>query len=139
MATVKEELLSTLSFLDINPVFNLLAISNEKSILECRHIQQKKLRNFIPGRKTETSLDSHGPEEVFSNFSSHTLSDSEKSLLRKGFRFALPPKKIHYGEFLVRFELLHRDTLELNLPYEKGNLLKNKLRNIFFLFKFVQF
>ena len=132
LATVKEELLHTLSFLDFNHVFNLIVSSNEKSILKCRHVQQKKLRNLTPGYKPETSLDSHDPERVIVNFSSHILSDSKKSLLCKGLRFALPPKEIDYADFLVQFELLYRDTLEFNLPSENFDFLKNKLKDICF-------
>ena len=58
LSSVKEELLRLISFLDANHVFNLVVSSNEKSILKCRHIQQKKLRNLIPGYKLEKSLDS---------------------------------------------------------------------------------
>ena len=58
LSSVKEELLRVISFLDANHVFNLVVSSNEKSILKCRHIQQKKLRNLIPGYKLEKSLDS---------------------------------------------------------------------------------
>ena len=58
LSSVKEELLRLVSFLDANHVFNLVVSSNEKSILKCRHIQQKKLRNLIPGYKLEKSLDS---------------------------------------------------------------------------------
>ena len=57
------------------------------------------MRNLIPGYELETSLDSHDPEKMISNFSSHTFSDSEKSLQCKGFRFALRPKKIDYADF----------------------------------------
>ena len=94
LVTVKDELLRTLNFLDINHIFNLIVSSNEKSILKCRPVQQKKLRNLIPGYKPELSLDSHDPGTEISTFSSYTLSDSEKSLLCKGLRFALPPKKL---------------------------------------------
>ena len=88
LSVVKEELLRSISFLDVNHVFNLIVSTNEKSVLKCRHVQQKKLRNLIPGYKPETSLDSHDPEKVISNFSSHILSHSERSLLCKGPRFA---------------------------------------------------
>ena len=90
------------------------------------------MRNLIPGYKPETSLDCHDPEKLISNFSSHILSDFEKSLLCKGLRFALPPKKIDYADFLLQFELLYRDTLQFNLPSEKRDLLKNKLKDICF-------
>ena len=101
LSAVKEELLRSISFIDVNHVFNLIVSTNEKSILKCRHVQQKKLRNLIPGYKPETSLDSHDPEKVISNFFSHILSDSEKTLLCKGLRFTLPPKKIDYSDFLL--------------------------------------
>ena len=88
LLAVKEELLRSVSFLDVNHVFNLIVSSNEKSILKCSHVQQKRLKNLIPGYKPETCLDSHDPEKVISNFSSHILSHSERSLLWKGLRFA---------------------------------------------------
>ena len=78
LSAVKEELLRSISFLDFNHVLNLIVSSNEKSVLKYRHVQQKKLRNLIPGYKPETSLDSHDSEKVISNFSSDILSDSEK-------------------------------------------------------------
>ena len=132
MSAVKEELLRSVSFLDVNHVFNLIVSSNKKSILKCRHVQQKRLRNLIPGYKPETSLDSHDPEKVISNFSSHILSHSERSLLCKGPRFAWPPKKIDYAQFLLQFKLLYCDTLQFNLPSEKRDLRKNKLKDICF-------
>ena len=132
LSAVKEELLRSISFLDVNHVFNLIVSTNEQSIVKCRQVQQKMLRNLIPGYKPETSLDSHDPKKVISNFSSHILSDSEKSLLCKGLRFALPPKKIDYADFLLQFELLSRDSLQFNLPSEERDLLKNKLEDICF-------
>ena len=71
LSAVKEELLRSISFLDVNHVFSLIVSTNEQSIVKCRHVQQKMLRNLIPGYKPETSLDSHDPERVISNFSSH--------------------------------------------------------------------
>ena len=99
LSAVKEELLCSISFLDFNHVFNSIVNSNQKSVLKCRHVQEKKLKNLIPDYKPETSLDSHDPEKVISNFSSHILSDSEESLLCKGLRFVLPTKKIDYADF----------------------------------------
>ena len=73
LPVVKEELSRSISFLDVNHIFNLIVSTNDKSIFKCRHAQQKKLKNLIPGYKPETSLDSHDPEKVISNFSSHIL------------------------------------------------------------------
>ena len=42
LSAVKKELLRSISFLDFNHVLNLIVSSNEKSILKCRHVQQKK-------------------------------------------------------------------------------------------------
>ena len=53
-------------------------------------------------------------------------------MLCKDLRFALPPKKIDYADFLLQFELLYPDTLQFNLSSEKRDLLKNKLRDICF-------
>ena len=72
----------------------------------------KKCDDLVPGHKPETSLDSHDPEKMTSNFSSHTLSDPKKSLLSRNLRFALPPTKIDYTDFLVQFELFNRGTME---------------------------
>ena len=105
----------------------------KKPILKCRHVQHKNLRNLIPGYKPETFLDSRDPGKVISNFSCHNLWDSEKSLLCKGLRYALPPKKIDYAGFLLQFEFLYCDTLQFHLPSEKRDLLKNKLKEICFL------
>ena len=90
------------------------------------------MRNLIPGYKPETFLDSHDPEIVISNFSSHILSDFEIGLPCKSLKFALLPKTIDYADFSLQFELLYRDTLQFNLPSEKRDLLKNKLKDICF-------
>ena len=58
LSAVIEELLRSISYLDVNHVFNFIVSSNKKSILKCRHVQQKRLRNLIPGYKPEISLDS---------------------------------------------------------------------------------
>ena len=47
-------------------------------------------------------------------------------------RFALPPAKINYADFLVQFELFNCDTLEFTLPSEKHDLLKHKLKHVCF-------
>ena len=49
LPAVKEELLRSISFLNFNHIINLIVSTDEKSILKSRHVQQKKLRNLIPG------------------------------------------------------------------------------------------
>ena len=60
----------------------------------------------------------------FFSFLLRFFSDSEKSLLCKGFRFALPPEETNYADFLAH-------TLEFNLLSEKRDFVKNKPKDIF--------
>ena len=55
----------------------------------------------------ESSKTSHDPQKVIFNYSSHVLTESEKSLLCKGLNFAIPPDKLEYSDFLLSFELLY--------------------------------
>ena len=100
--------------------------------MKFRYVQQKELGNLIPGCEPKTSLDCHDPEKLISNFFSHTLPESEKSLLCKGLSFVLPPKRIDYPDFSLQFELLHCDALEFILPSEKRGLLKKNFKDICF-------
>ena len=43
------------------------------------------------------------------NFSSHVMTDHEKSQISKGLNFTVPPKRINYADYLLPFELLYRD------------------------------
>ena len=52
---------------------------------------------------------SHDPNKGICNFSNYHLTDSDKSLLIKGFTFAIPPKKIEYSKFLLPLKVLFRD------------------------------
>ena len=49
------------------------------------------------------------PEKVLFNFSSHQLTEHEKSLLSRGLNFAIPPKSLNYADYLLPFVLLFRD------------------------------
>ena len=52
---------------------------------------------------------SHDPDKVIFNYSSHVLTESEKSLLCKGLNFAIPPKTLEFADYLLPFELFYRD------------------------------
>ena len=58
---------------------------------------------------------SHNPDKIIINHSSYQLSDIEKTILAKGFNFALPPKKLNYADYLTPYELLFRDIKELSV------------------------
>ena len=61
----------------------------------------------------------------------HVLTEDEKSLLCKGLRFSIPPKKIEYADFLIQFKLLYRDTL-FEMKSKNRHFLKTKLKDICF-------
>ena len=90
------------------------------------------MKKLIPGYERDNSITLNDPNKVIFNFSSKVLSDSEKTLLCKGLRFAIPPKSIDYADFLTQFELLYRDTLSFDLASENRESLKNKLKDICF-------
>ena len=51
----------------------------------------------------------HGTEKVIFNFSSHKLSDDEKSLPCKSLNSAIPAKHLDYTDYMLPFELLFKD------------------------------
>ena len=72
---------------------------------------------------------SHDPEKVIFNYSSHVLTESEKSLLCKGLNFAIPPNKLQYSDFLLPFELLYRDIQNLDVTDQKNQVLKATVKD----------
>ena len=132
LSSVKGNLLRILNFLDFNHVCNVIVSNNKKSILKCRYTHKKKLRDLIPGYEVNPTRFSHGSNKVIFKFSSYALTEYEKSLLCKGLRFSVPPKKNEYGDFLTQFELLYRDTIMFEMNTENCDFLKNKLKDICF-------
>ena len=55
----------------------------------------------------------HEPDKVIFNYSLYKLSDLEKKLLAKGLKYALPPIKLNYGNYMTPFELFYRDIRKL--------------------------
>ena len=56
----------------------------------------------------------------------HVLTADKKSLLRKGLRFCIPPKKIEYADFLSQ------ETIMFEMESKNRDFLKNKLKDICF-------
>ena len=50
----------------------------------------------------------HNPDRFIFNNSKISLSNAEKSLLVKGLRFSLPPKKLNYADYLTNFESFYK-------------------------------
>ena len=79
----------------------------------------------------EVSKVSHDPNEIIFSYSSYNLSKSEKSLLPKGLNLAIPPNKLEYLDYLLSFDIIviwYRDIKDLDLPNEKTNILKAKIK-----------
>ena len=88
-----------------------------------------KLKNLIPNFTWDlVATSSHDPEKVILTFSSYKLSSSDKDLLSKGLRFAIPAKQIDYSNFMTKFKLLNRSTLDLSMTTEKKDRFKTKLK-----------
>ena len=64
--------------------------------------------------------------------SSHELTSSEKHLLSKGLRFAIPSRQIGYSSHLAEYELPYRSTTDLSITSEDRERFKSKLRGIAF-------
>ena len=75
------------------------------------------------------SARSHDPEKMSFNFSSHDLSDDEKSLLCKGLNFSIPPKRLDYADHMLPFEFLFSDIDENEMPNEVKEFLKIRLKD----------
>ena len=73
---------------------------------------------------------SHDPEKIIVKFSSNKLSSSDKDLLSKALRFAIPNKQIDYSNFVTEFELLYRSALDLSMATEEKDYFKTKLKDI---------
>ena len=88
-------------------------------------IQQKEFNVVL--RK---QLPKHDSDRVIFNYSKISLSDAEKSLLVKGLRFSLPPKKLNYADYLMNFELFYRSIRNLDV-LSNGDLdfVKTKIKD----------
>ena len=80
----------------------------------------------------ENSQTSHDPDKVICNYSSHVLTENEKSLLCKGLNFAIPPKTLEYVDCLLSFELLYGVIHNLDITNEKKEILKTRIKDCAF-------
>ena len=122
---------SNLNLIDFHNVENISLISNEKELEQTKFRYLSKLKNLIPNFTWDLVATSfHDPEEVIFNLSSYELSSSDKDLLSKGLRLAIPPKQIDYFNVVTEFELLYRGTLDLSMTTEEKDRFKTKLKDI---------
>ena len=112
-----------LKWIDYNHVCNLFLLGNNKALRKHQKIQNKKF-----GKLSEVSCESvsHDPDKVIYNFSSHKLTEEEKSVLSKGLQFALAPKRLEYADYMLPFELLFRDIKTNHLTTSQSSSIKSK-------------
>ena len=111
LSSVKSNFLRILNLLDFNHVCNTIISNNEKSIFKCKFTHKKILSDLISGYEVNISRFSHDYQKIIFNFFSYVLTEDEKSLLCKDFRFCIPFKKIEYADFPIQFEMLFRETI----------------------------
>ena len=116
--SVKKQLESKISFFNFCHVCTLFLNINNKKLNRDKRIQNKKFSNLVLENFNLISETSHDPEKMIFNFSSHELSDDEKSLLCKGLNFSIAPKCLDYADHMLPFELLFRDINKNEMPSE---------------------
>ena len=68
-------------------------------------------------------------QRLFLIFLSNELSSSDRDLLSKGLRFAIPLKQTDYSNFMTKFELLYRSTLDLPMTTKEKDHFKTKIKD----------
>ena len=87
-------------------------------------IQENKLNKLLKERQPKND-----PVKFIFNYSNIFLSDAEKSLLVKGLKFSIPPKKLNYADYLVNFELFYRSIYNFdNMSNENLDFVERKFR-----------
>ena len=121
---MKKDLHSTLSYFDFLHITSLFFEPNIKAMEKIELKQNAKLIKIF-----EENV-KHDPKQIIHNYSSHTLTPEQESLLIKGLNFALPPKKLKYEDYMLPFELLYRDFYNLDKKEDELVFAKNELRHI---------
>ena len=125
----KNELKCVLNVLDFVHITTVYLTSNSKNILKVRKIQGKKISKLCSDNSYYQSVTSHDPEKVLFNFSSHSLTEHEKSLLSRRLNFTFPPKNVNYADYLLPFELLFRDIGLYDVPSYDKEFIRSTLRD----------
>ena len=124
LRTLRRDLTSVRNELSLNHVCNLFLIGYDKAILKHKQIQNKKPDNL---KMKTLKNSSHDPDKVIYIFLDYKLTESEKSVLFKGFEFAIPPNNLEYADFTLPFELLFRDIKNTNLSIPQTKAVKSKI------------
>ena len=119
------ELKGVLNGIDFAHVCSCFLCSNDVILKSHDSIQQKNFKFFFENCQLKQN-----PDEVIFNYSKISLSDTEKSLLVRGLRFSLPPKKLNYADYLTNLELFYRSIQNLDVLLNGGlDLVKTKIKD----------
>ena len=132
LVCLKDSIKYVMNFIDFVHITTVFLASNNRSILKIWKVHCKKLNNLSSNNSYFESVTSHDPEKVLFNFSSHQLTEHEKSLLSRGLNFAIPPKDLNYADYLLPFELLFRDIDLLDIPRTDRDFIQGRLRDCAF-------
>ena len=103
---------------------------NTRQLKHHKNIQEKKLFRLSVLTAKRDNID---PDKVVFNLSKRFLSTQEKSILTRGLNISIPSRKLDYVDFLVSFELLHRNVCKETIAPEykvDKDFVKARLKNI---------
>ena len=132
--SLKSELKCVLNIIEFVYITTVFLTSNDKNIIKVRKIQGKKISKLCSDNSYYESVTSHDPEKVLFNFSSHSLTEHEKSLLSRALNFALLPKNVNYADYLLPFELLFRDIDLCEVPNYDIEFIRSASRDFAFTY-----
>ncbi|XP_057298506.1 uncharacterized protein LOC130629365 [Hydractinia symbiolongicarpus] len=121
----RNSLRASLSYLDFTHITCLFLARNDRILAANDETQKKKLFNL----GLQSVPTKHDPDRVIHNFSSHILSEADKSLLARGLNYAIPPSKVEYADYMVSFEKLYRNVKSMEMSSETRDLLKSRMKD----------
>ena len=124
------ELGKLVSSLDLLHLKSFSDSENTRKLSRHEKIQQRKLFRLSANASSTSTIE---PDKVIFNHSSRTLTEQEKTVLAEGLNFSIPPKTLNYCDFLIPFELLHRQIQQETIYPESGcdkDFVKTKLKDI---------
>ena len=126
LLSIKDILRNDLSLFDYAHICSVFLCGNDNRLVNVKIVHDKKLYEL----HAETPL-RNDPDKVIHNFSSVTLTDSDKSLLVKGLDFAILPTKLNYADYCLNYELLFRNVCGVKMEDKaKEDFLKCKMKEI---------